>query len=265
MTPQQRKRVIVAALVLALIVSVICLDWRALLRNDYHRIMQKGRLTWIADDGPWGFDAHKRDSMGFHYELLKAYADSMGLELEVKVINGRKEQLKALKKGEGSLLAADVLHTERMCREYRCLHPLYVTRMCVVQHTLSDKKIVDAAQLKDSRVVVPSEDAYQLRLQHLMEELACDIEVVMSAQDAERDVLLKVEKNVCAYGLCLEKHGKKWKKEFPMLDFSVGVGVEQPCGWVVHKDAEDLAKSLDSFLRRFVTTADYRKIYSKYF
>lgn len=265
MTPGQRKQVIVAALVFAVLVSLVCVDWTVFLRKDYRYVLKQGRLTWITEAAPWGFTSQNRDSIGFHYEVLKAYADSLKLELEVKVIPERKEQLKALRLGKGCLLATDVLHTAALKEHFCCLHPFYVAKIHLVQNVLADTLLTDASQLQGKRVFVPADDAYILRLQHLMEELAGDIEVLTSPKATEQNGLDSILTGDASYALCLDVHARYWKSNYPTLDFSVPVGMEQPCGWVVNKEATELALSLNEFLQNFMMTQDYRQIYRKYF
>lgn len=261
---QQRKRVIIAAVLAAVTLLLLCVDWHEMARDAYAQIQHKKRLVWMTDESPWGFDAQRRDSMGFHYELIKAYADSMGLELEVNIVNGRKEQLQVLQKRKAHVLATDVVLTESVQSQFSPCQLPHSVKMCLLQSRVNEPLIVELAQLDGKRLLVPSDEAFYLRIQHLMEELEIDVEVVTQNGLTEEEVLEKVSRGEERYGLCLSRHAKLCERFYPELDYSLIVGFDQPCGWVVNKHDEALHQSLRRFLARYVETPEYRALYRKY-
>lgn len=264
MSKQQRKRVIISAILAAVVLLLLCLDWREIVRDDYRQITQRKRLVWLTDDAHWGFDAQCKDSMGFHYELIKAYADSMGLELEVQIVNGRNEQLRALRKHKAHVLATDVLLTADIQQQFAPCPLPYHARIQLVSSKTS-QHIDDLRQLDGKRVLVPSDEAYHMRLEHLMEELEIEIEMVSGKHTTETDIVQNVQHGEEEYGLCLDIHAHPWVATYPDLDFSRSIGFEQPCGWVVNQHNQELQQSLQHFLERFVSTPTYRQLYRKYF
>ena len=265
MSKQQRKRVIFASVFTAFSLILLCLDWVSIARNDYEQIMRKKRLVWITEDEPWGFDPHRKDTMGFHYELIKAYADSMGLELEVNVIRGRNEQLKALQNRKAHLLAADVLLTEDIKKQFATCQLPYTAQIYLIQTHHPEQYVEDVAQLQGKQLLIPSDDAYRLRVHHLMEELEIDLQMHMPKNTTEGDVLRAVKNGEQPYALCLNLRTKLWESAHPDLDFTQRIGYDQPCGWLVHKHEKHLQLSLQRFLTWFATTPEYRQLYQKYF
>ena len=264
MGKRQRNRVLIAAVLAAVSLLLLCIDWRVMSRDDYAQIQRKKRLVWMTDESPWGFDAQRRDSMGFHYELIKAYADSMGLELEVNIVNGRNEQLRALQRRKAHVLATDVVLTESVQSQFAPCQLPHSVKMCLLQSRVSDSLIVELSQLEGKRVLVPSDEAFMMRMNHLMEELEIEVEVVSHSGLSEEDVMEKVSRGEELYGLCLSRHAQQLEICYPDLDYTLSVGCEQPCGWVVNNHEEDLQQSLQRFLERFVQTPAYRALCRKY-
>lgn len=265
MTKQQRRKVILGALAVALVVSLVCVDWRGMGRDDLSRIMEEGRLTVIMDDSHMGFcSEHLVDTMGFYYEMVKAYTDSMGLELEVVVVDGLDNQLKSLSQGAGHLVAATIPLTEPIRRKYEAVGPLYYAHLCLAQHDAKDK-LNSPLEMANRLVVMPENSAYEMRLDFLGEEIADSIPRFVINACSEEDLLYMLQRGDIAYTMCMSLDARCWKHFFPKTDFDLALGVDQPCGWVVSKSAHKLHQSLEDFFERFMQTSDYRRIYLKYF
>ena len=162
MTKQQRRKVILGALAVALIVSMVCVDWWGMGSDDLPWIMEEGRLVVIMDDSHMGFCSHHVvDTMGFYYEMVKAYADSMGLELEVVVVDGLDNQLKSLAQGAGHVVAATIPLTEPIRRKYEAVGPLYDAHLQLAQHDAEDK-LSSPLEMVNRLVVMPENSAPSL-------------------------------------------------------------------------------------------------------
>ncbi len=53
---------------------------------DLPEILQKGKLTVLAENSSTSYFIYKGKKMGFEYEILKLFAEEMGVELEIKVV-----------------------------------------------------------------------------------------------------------------------------------------------------------------------------------
>ena len=52
---------------------------------DLPEILQKGKITVLAENSSTTYFYYKGKEMGFEFELLKIFADEIGVELEIKV------------------------------------------------------------------------------------------------------------------------------------------------------------------------------------
>lgn len=265
MTRKQRRRVIFSALVVALTVSLLCVDWHEVGHDDLSRIMEEGRLRVVMDGSHMGFcSEHVVDTMGFYYEMVKAYADTMGLELEVVVVDGLDNQLKSLTQGVGHLVAATIPLTEPIRRRYGVVGPLYDAHLRLVQHDAEDK-LHSPLEMANRLVVIPENSSYEMRLDFLGEEIADSIPRFVISACSEEDLLHMLQRGDIAYTVCMSLDARCWERMFPEMDFNLALGVEQPCGWVMPKSARKLCASMEEFFEHFMQTSDYRRIYVKYF
>jgi len=85
-----------------------------------------GKLTVLIRNIPTVYYEGPEGKMGFEYDLVKAFADHMGLELKLKVVDSVTDILKAIENGEADLAAAGLTRTDE--REKRFLFgPDYFT------------------------------------------------------------------------------------------------------------------------------------------
>ena len=66
---------------------------------DLDKIKLKGKITVLMDNSTLSFYDDKGKESGFEYEILAAFAKSIGLKLEVKVINNQAEFFQRLNSG----------------------------------------------------------------------------------------------------------------------------------------------------------------------
>lgn len=56
-------------------------------KNDLKRILEKNRVTFVTRLGPTTYYEIKNKKFGYHYSVMREFADFLGVELSVKVVN----------------------------------------------------------------------------------------------------------------------------------------------------------------------------------
>ena len=57
------------------------------IKSDLPEILTNGKLTVLIENSSTSYFIYKEKKMGFEYELLKLFADEIGVRLDVKVVN----------------------------------------------------------------------------------------------------------------------------------------------------------------------------------
>jgi len=94
-----RSRIIIASAAMAIVIIGIVI-WIGVSSDSIHdlpEIVDSGRLTVVTEGGSMGFALAKDSIFGFQYEIIKAFADSLGVELQISEQNDTKKPLKDLK------------------------------------------------------------------------------------------------------------------------------------------------------------------------
>jgi len=91
-----------------LVVLLSAFIWVRHSRNKIHdlpSILKSGRLCVLTDSSSIGFSTKGDSVSGFQYEIVKAFADSLGLELVVTEKNDMKACIEGLTSGDYDIIA----------------------------------------------------------------------------------------------------------------------------------------------------------------
>ena len=100
---------------------------------DLDSISKRGRLIAITDFNSINYFIYKGESMGFHYELLKSFADQIGIDVEIIAENDPEKAYAMLKSGEADIIAIDSDTTMAATGKVRFSQPLDGSRLVLVQ------------------------------------------------------------------------------------------------------------------------------------
>ena len=73
--------------------------------RDLDAILADGKITAVTNVNQTSYFIYKGEPMGFHFELLKKFADHLDVELEIITSNDIDEALKYLQEGKADIVA----------------------------------------------------------------------------------------------------------------------------------------------------------------
>ncbi|MEI6554252.1 MAG: transporter substrate-binding domain-containing protein [Paludibacter sp.] len=237
--------------------------------HDLPTILKIGRITVLTDGSSVGFSKVNGNVSGFQYELVKAFADSLGVELVISEENDLKNGIEGLKSGDYDLIAMMVPITTEWKKDVAFSTPIQMSRQVLIQRQKPDsllhKMISKHIQLGEDTVCISGNSPHKMRLEHLSNEIAIPIHVEeMKDLNAEQLVQLVSEGKI-KYTICDELLALKLKKQLTNLDISVPIGFVQQEAWLVNPKSKKLLKKLNEFLSDFTGTTAYWNIYRKYY
>ena len=237
--------------------------------HDLPSILETGRLSVLTDSSRMGFSIKGDSVYGFQYEIIKAFADTLGLELVITEESDLKTSIDEIKNGDYDVIANFIPITTEWQHEVLFTNPLFMSRQILVQRIPSDsgKKqlITEHNQLANDTIYVPVHSPYIMRLKHLSDEIASPIIVLEMNNVSSEQMVRLVAHGKIKYTICDEKFAELLKIQYPNIDISVPIGFDQQLAWIVHKKSPLLLKELNSFLDDFIGSEAYWKIYRKYY
>ena len=260
---------------IALAIMVILVSLIVFVHNDKSKIhdlpsiLASGRLSVVTDSSSIGFSIKGDSVSGFQYEIVKAFADTLGLELVISKKNDLKACMDGLKSGEYAIIANFMPITTEWKNYAAFTDPFFISRQFLVQPINKDSnpsiKIIKLADLADKTIYIPANSPFEMRIKHISDEIANPINVVEMKDESPEQLVRLVALGKIKYTICDEQFAQKLKKLYPNIDISLPISFEQQQAWAVQIKSPKLLNELNDFLTDFVGSTAYWKIYKKYY
>ena len=100
---------------------------------DLAEILKRGKLTVLAENSSTSFFIYRGKKMGFEYEILKEFANELGVELEIKIVNNLDDLTEMLNNGDGDLIACNYTVTRERSKLIDFSVPILRTPQVLIQ------------------------------------------------------------------------------------------------------------------------------------
>lgn len=244
---------------------------------DMDRIRARGKLIAITGYDANSYFLYKGQPMGYEYELIKRFAESMDLQLELVIARNKADIFEMLDREEGDMLAANLTVTKQRVSKYHFTEHLSTTRQVLVQkkpdnwrkmklHQIDRALIRSQIDLIGKQVHVRKATSYFSRLQNLSEEIGGDIDIVEVPGDVSTDELIwQVAEGVIPYTVADENIALINQAYLPDIDIATPLSFPQRIAWAVRQTSTKLLDAANAWIRQARKTSDYHAIYNRYY
>jgi len=227
-------------------------------------IKKSGTLVVLSENAPtiWYIDRDGNPS-GPEYEMMKSFADSMGLEVEFKIKDSLEEIFDAVDAGMGDLAAAGITITEKRRKKYLFSNPYQdVTQQVVCRRDNVQPESVKELIGLDIKVIAKSSYSELLsRLNQDYPDLSWEetnklttVQLLQSVWEREIDCTV-ADSNIVDIN----------RRYYPELIAPFNLSREQQLGWLMNHGQTSLKKALDAWLTDFKTSGDHASLMEKYY
>lgn len=244
---------------------------------DFNEIKDRGYLTAIVDNSSTGMFLFRGEPMGYEYELLSLFANSVGLEIKFDITPSIEDGFRKLNAGQGDILAYNLSVTKERQQFLEFTAPHNFVRQVLVQrkpdnwrsmklHEIEKTLLRNPIELIGKEVHVRKGSAYTTRLRHLAEEIGGDILIVEEFDELETEALIEMvaEGNI-DYTVSDEDVALVNARYFPILDVKTAISFPQQISWGVRKNSPKLLDTLNAWIGDMKRTNEYYALYDKYF
>lgn len=244
--------------------------------HDLDEIIASGRIRAVTNMNQTSYFIYRGEPMGFHFELLKNFADRLELELEIVVSNDIDEAYLMLENGEADILAMGMTVNAERKEQMQFTTPIMQTRQVLVQRKPSgwtrmtadeiEKRLIrNQLDIAGKTVYIQKGSSYAQRLNNLESESGEEIEVVEVPFDAE-ELTRQVARGEIGFTVCDENIARIMASVYDNIDMETPVSFPQKLAWGVRKEGSDkLLGELNSWITGYRTTRSYRHLEAKYF
>ncbi|SFC40596.1 membrane-bound lytic murein transglycosylase F [Marinospirillum celere] len=135
--------------------------------DPLEKVLEKGSLKVALRSSPAVFYEHREGHAGFEYELVRSFAEHLGVELKTVIVENQQEMESLLDSGQVDLVAGGLGRTQELQERYTLTKPLLDSALMVVYRrgTFRPRAWEDIAEDKDLAVLADSRQAEVLRNQ----------------------------------------------------------------------------------------------------
>ena len=156
------------------------------------KIEQRGVLNVCSYYNTTDYYVYKGIPKGFHYELVKDFADYLGVKLNIEINTNIDESIQKLNEGQYDLIAMSLSVTDSRKEDVQFSLPLFTTSQVLVQHT-SDTLLQSVDDLKGKEIFLQEGTSFTRFLQHLNDSLQLNLKITELEDVTFEDILLKIE------------------------------------------------------------------------
>jgi membrane-bound lytic murein transglycosylase MltF len=239
--------------------------------KDLPEIIESGRLSVLTEKSSVGFKLQKDTVSGFQYEIIKAFADSLGLELVISQQNDIKKSIESLKDGDVQIVANFTPITTEFINDVNFTNSILNSKLVLIQQefTNSENKssinINTQIDLAGDTIFIPFNSGNYLRLKHLAREIADSIYIIEIKNTNTEEVVKLISEGKVKYTICPEHLARKMKLQYENINISLPISFTQGHGWMVNKESPQLLLKLNDFLEDFIGSSHYWELYRKYY
>ena len=228
-------------------------------RQDLEGVRTAGRLRMLTLNGPGTYYLWRGELLGFEYELMQAFAQSLGVVLEVVVAPHRADLLPWLEAGRGDVISAGLTATaarraagQTFSKPYLRVHEVFVSRA----------PLESVESLAGQRVTVQEGSSFVESLETLQRDVHFEVE--RSGLESEGLIQTVAEGGVDI--TLADSHIAELEAAFDeRLALGPRLPVERGLAWVVRPDQPALLAALNDFIEARYRGYEYNVLRNKYF
>ncbi len=227
------------------------------------RILRTGAIAVATRNNGHCYYTYRGQEMGFEYDMAKAFAEFLGVELVVDVSKTWKQLLPSLGKEEVDVVAASMTITPSRQRSADFSKGYLPVQQMVLTHK-DNKAIKGIDNLAGQTVYVRGGTSYEERLRTLKERgLDVTIKVVEDIPTEDLIAVLargEIEVTVADSNVALLN-----RRYYP--DIRIAFPLEKPesLGWAVKKGEKALLDKINEFLDSIQQDGTFKEMYNRYY
>jgi membrane-bound lytic murein transglycosylase F len=230
--------------------------------NSLAQIKSTGRLSVITDNSAHSYFIYREKPMGFEYELAKAFADYLGVDLTV-LTPGWDDLFKTLNSGRGDIIAASLTITDERRKQVDFSSPYLEIQQFVIVHR-ENREINTIADLDGRDVYVRRGSSYHERLEQLRRQ-GINVKIHAESNTPTEVLIGKVARKEIEITIADSNVALLNRRYYPQVIMAFPLAPEQSLGWAVRKGRSALRSEIDRFFKKIKSDGTFHRIYYRYY
>lgn len=227
------------------------------------KIQKTGVITVATRNTAHCYYLYRDQPMGFEYELAQAFAEYLGVRLQVKVVDKWSDMVAALYNGSAAFIAASMPITPRR-KSQVAFSDGY---MEVAQHIVTHRKntaIKEAEHLSGKTIDVRKGTVYQQRLIELKKQ-GIDLAIRLHDDLPVEELIQKVAAGEIDFTIANSNIISINRRNFPGAVSTGSINDGMQLAWAVYPKSKKLLEQINAFFSMINKSGKFDEIYNKYY
>lgn len=236
--------------------------------GDFPKIKKDRVIRVCGERDRFSFYQEKDSTLGFYYELMKAFADKHGLKLIYRDESSLTNRLRMLDDNQCDVLSGPLPVISDLRKQVDFTKSILESKLVLIQrkgHSDNNDAVVrNQVDFRSIRIHICENPAYMQRLHHLATEISDTIYIrTLVGYDSER-MIAQVSAGLIDYAVCDKQVAKSYRSRFPNIDVETPVGFNQMQALAVKPGRKALLDSLNVFIAEYKKSPEFSRLLQKY-
>lgn len=238
------------------------------LHKDLPQLIEAGELTVVTLYSSTSYFQYRMEEMGYEYELIKDFAQSHDLTINLKIAENSSRLVEMLLAGEADVVAYPIQVDNELKESVIYTGQERQSAQVLVQRAnRRDTILTDVTQLIGREVYLQAGTPYAQRLDNLNDELGGGILIRYIEKDTinTEDLIGMVSRGEIPYTVSDEMTARLNKTYHWNINLNLPVSFPQRASWVVSRQCPLLAAAIDEWTAGQTGQQSYRAATKRYF
>lgn len=227
-----------------------------------HSIKKKGKITVIMTNNANVCYNYRGEYIGFEYDLVKKFAEFLGVKLEV-IIPEWDKMFQALNSGKGDMIAAGLTISKEREKVADFSNGYLTVEQEIIIHR-NNKSINNIKDLNGKKIHIRPHTSYEKRLKELKRN-GLNIDIIFHKNTPTEELIRMVAKKKIEITVADSNIAKLNWRYYPDIKIAFPISKPQQLGWAVRKNSDKLLKKINEFFKRIKENGIFRQIYERYY
>jgi len=197
------------------------------------------------------------DGQGYYYDIIQAISRQQKRPVVVVPVT-LGEGMRGLEQRRFDVLIADIPSTVAQKKRFLFTEPLNVDRQVLVQRrdSAGGLKYNSLFDLGGREVYVAHGSPFTTRIRHLADEIGDTIIIVEDPEYGQEALIMMAADGEIPNAIVNERQAMALAGNYPDLDFSIVVSLNQFQSWAVNKSDSAMLDTLNRYIRDFRASPD---------
>ncbi len=229
-----------------------------------HKVIKNGEITMITRNSPHCYYIYRDEPMGFEYELARAFAEYLGVELKLKLVDNWESMVPALRTGGGAFIAAGITITPRRRKQAAFSDGYMDIQQYIIAHR-NNPNIRKIEDLAGKTIHVRKATTYAERLAELQKKYSLDFAIELHPDLPTEELIQQVAEGEIELTVADSNIAMLNRRHYPGAVMAAPINDQQQLGWAVHPEAQQLLEKINAFFKIIKENGKFEEIYNKYY